>query len=182
MAKEKEVPDVIDQGRAARGTNTATGAEAEYRSGAQEDRLAEVEGGAEVDATDGVKPDYLKSQKPTGLQAEPARFTTNGSLEPNMLPSNSGPVPASASHFTPEAAEDAVVAQEEALENDLRARFEQRQEIDEETISRMSAAELRAVATDRGYDDVSNVMGRKQSRSAFLAAQKADKTIKRGRK
>jgi hypothetical protein len=180
VAKETEVPDVIDQGRAAKGTNTATGVEEEARSGAQDERLE----GTKKDhtglpGTEDIKPDFLEGQAPQGLQAEPARFVTNGSLEPNMVASNSGPVPASAANFTPEAGEAAVEAQIKAEDDALRARFEQRQEIDEETISRMSAAEIRAVASDRGYTELDGIMGRKQSRSAFLTAQKADKSIKR---
>lgn len=48
--------------------------------------------------------------------------------------------------------------------------------LSKETISRLGKAELRAIAKDRGYDV--GVQGHRGTRADFLAAQKADKSIK----
>lgn len=168
--------DIIDTGKIPHGENTATGQEFLQRKGKLEHHT-EGSGGSDLEVEGDPQPDADGATAPTGLQAEPAEWVGNGSLPPNMLPSPSGPVPAAALHGTKEAADKAVEAAYKTADNEFDERFAHRTEVDADTVARMSNAELRAVATDRGYKDVHNVMGRKSSRTAFLKAQAEDKNV-----
>lgn len=173
--------DVVDTGKIAHGEGTATGQEYLQRQG-KLDHHTEGSGGSDLEVEGNPQPDADGPQKPTGLQAEPAEWTTNGTIPPNSLPSPSGPVPAAALHSTKEAADKAVEDAYDAADQEFDERFAQRTEIDADTIGRMSGAEIRAVATDRGYKDVTGLTGRKGSRSAFLKAQSEDTSVKKGSK
>lgn len=107
--KEDDLPfDAIDAGRIAAQGNTATGMAKRDRDG----ELAEEDHSDQTlsETAEDIKPDYLstKANKPTGLQAEEARFTSNGSIPAGMVASNSGFVPVSAVERDPERAADLV--------------------------------------------------------------------------
>lgn len=173
--------DIIDTGNVPHGENTATGLEYLNRQGKLEHHT-EGTGGSELEVEGDPQPDADGATEPAGLQAEPAEWVGNGSLPPNMLPSPSGPVPASAIHHTKEAADAAVEKAYATADKEFDERFAARSEIPADTIARMSAAELRAVATDRGYKDVTSTMGRKSARSAFLKSQNDDADTSKGKK
>jgi hypothetical protein len=122
-----------------------------------------------------VKPDAAGPTKPTGLQAKPAEFTTNGSLEAGTLPTNYGLVPASALVSTPEEAEKRLEEAAEARKAAMKTSFTAFDRVPEETVNRMRAAELRAVADQRGYDIP--YTGTRVTRAAFLRAQEADENL-----
>lgn len=104
---------------------------------------------------------------PIGQQAEAAFFTRNGSIPANTIPSPSGPVPAS------------VIADKETRERAIKAAREgartSRRRVSDELAARMSPAELRAVAHDRGYEGVEG--GRSAVLRKFLDAQKKDESL-----
>lgn len=116
-----------------------------------------------VPQADTVKP------KPQGAQAQPAQFTSNGQIPHGFVASPAGAVPASLVAKSPEHAKeltDAAIEQhKKALSNTDRA-------LSEAEVSRMSRAELVAVAAQRGYNVPQ--AGSRVTREAFLFAQKND--------
>jgi hypothetical protein len=175
--KAGEVEDVIDAGKA-QGGNTATGQEAKVRSGEEGERLEgqESRGGPEPDEK--IQPDFLKPAKNIGLQNEPADFVVNGSVPPRHVASNSGLVPVGAFAASPEDAETRLAEHEQNVQDSMRARSSSRRPIDDVLIDKMSGAELRAVATDRGYD-LSSTLGTRGTRAVFRRLQSEDKSLEK---
>ena len=182
MAKQEEIGDAVDTGKAVTGINSATGQEAARRAGKEE--IPEGEDRGSVVEIDGEPvADYAGNdvQKPEGNQAEPALFVANGTIPPNMVPSNSGLVPVSASAASPEDAEKRLEEHQATVDAEREAAFGIRKEISEDQIAKMSAPELRAVASDRGYD-ISNAAGTRGTRAAFRTAQSEDKSFRKSKK
>jgi hypothetical protein len=175
MAKDEKL-DAIDVGRAAVGTGTATGQEALRRAG-EEKRVKGKERGSTVKSTAPVPPaDYIaaKGNKPMGAQKEPATFVGNGTVDLNSVASPSGPQPVSTVASTPEEAKKIVDKRKADFKTE--SRREAPKALDDDLIYKMSAAELRAVAHDRGYK-ISDSAGRRGTRAAFIQAQKDDKSL-----
>ena len=179
MATNKpQIEDAIETGRAAEGTGTATGQEAARRDGKEKVPKGKARGSTVKSVAPVQKAgDYVgKPHKPIGAQKEPAVFVGNGAVDPNMVASPSGPVPISAVVTTPEEGEKRRKAQLETIETGLARSRAKR--LDEKLINSMSAAELRAVANDRGYE-ISSTAGRRGTRAAFIQLQKDDKTLEK---
>lgn len=158
------------------GTSTATGqAMAEHKKeipkGKEGGNKAKIVG-APTTGDLGIKSPAFK---PQGLQAEPAQFAVNGSIEAGMLPSNSGPVPAAALHNTAEAAEKALADHKDTVEKQIKHSYEK---LSHAKISRMSRAELQSVGHDRGYDIPQN--GARVTRAAFVRMQDEDELAVEG--
>jgi hypothetical protein len=123
----------------------------------------------------GIKPDAVgPGSPPIGDQKKAAFFTPNGSIPGNSIPSPSGPVPASVIHD--EATRNAAL--ETARAGATSARLSGRNgrfRISDEAARRMSPAELRAVAHDRGYGGVEG--GRAGVLRKFLDEQGKDDTL-----
>lgn len=117
--------------------------------------------------------DAWEGAKPQGAQAEPSLITTNGTVPVNMIGTPSGPVPISA--VTGDPAQGAQMIQEN-LDRDeeeiLRTGYAK---LSRAKIESMSAAELRAVASDRGYE--LGQAGNRQTRIRFRQAQGKDKNF-----
>ena len=158
---------VIPKG-AATGSGTATGAELindgkKIPTGADAGSKTPIAGGP-------PKPDdEAKGGKPQGLQAEPAIFTVNGSLEPHTLPSASGPQSASAGGGSQEEVQKKLDDHRELVESQIKRSH---RKLDEVTVARMSRSELSAVAHDRGYDV--GQAGSRVTRAKFLSEQDND--------
>lgn len=156
---------------------TASGAEklrltgeAEIPKGKDRGSQTEVVGGKEI------KSDYPKgpTNKPVGAQAEPSPFAPNGSLEPNMMPSPSGPIPAGAA---------GSFAMNPALLTSARQRQGLRSgsydQLTDEQIETTDVNILRQVAVDRGYTSVDRQQrGARALRAQFRAAQEKDESLK----
>jgi hypothetical protein len=126
------------------------------------------------DSNTGIEPDAVKAgSPPKGLQAEAAFFTRTGSIPGNSVPSPSGPVPAST--IADEATRNAAVEQARAGATRERQGRNGRFRLSDEYAQRLSPAELRAVASDRGYPDVFG--GRQTVLAKFLDAQKKDQSL-----
>lgn len=156
----------------ATGEETATGAAlAQHEIPQGEDRGSKVEivGGTPT-------PD---DGSPKGLQAQPAQFTSNGSLPPNKVPTSSGLVPVSAVASTPEDAKKRIdarrdqIAQENEERNSLR-------HLSDADLAKLGGAEIRAIAHQRGYE--LPAAGTRTARAAFSAAQAKDSRIKKAKK
>lgn len=133
------------------GLNTATGLEKHNESGEYEE--PDERGSTTPIAGGEPNPDYgkTKSGKPSGAQAIPAAFSTNGSQPLTRIATPTGPQPVSAVARTPEEAEHLLRQAREREEASVMARARGRTEISEAKLGVMSAAEIRAVAHDRGY-------------------------------
>lgn len=173
LTTEDGKQDPISLGSAQTG-NTATGQELRRRAGQEEIPSGEDRGSTSTDTSD-IKPDFLHQGEftPTGQQAEPAAFAPNGSLQANMVPSNSGLVPISAVTGSPEEAQKRLESHKKQVDAFHRHRFAQRNKLTDSQIAQMGSAELRAVAHDRGYE-FSDLMGARGTRSAFKKAQDED--------
>lgn len=130
----------------------------------------EIEGGEpEADALEGAEP--------RGAQAEPARFTSNGQIPHNTVPSPSGAVPVGAVATSVEDArarvEEAQRSHDEAYAN----RGGANQRISEATVGRLGRAELLAIAQTRGYEGMNDLAGTRRTRTDFLKAQDEDESI-----
>lgn len=155
---------------AATGTGTATGQALRDASNAPEipegdDRGSKVpiEGGAHI------KPDAVKpGQKPHSLQAEPAIFVSNGSIDPDTVATPGGPVPAGATGQTQEQVEQHREDVREMLSKS--ATHEGFKRIPRATIDKATGAELRAAAADRGWD-LGDEAGNRVTRARFIAKQ-----------
>lgn len=131
--------------------------------------------GAEVEADDRKKKqpkaDFQgpATEKPSGAQAEPAEFAKDGgSVPPNMVPSGGGLVPLGS-----------LPPEEQERRLDLRrtsGRLPDEEEFDEERLAAMSAPEVRAIGTSRGYK-MPDMGGRKTMQRAFLHAQEEDEAF-----
>jgi hypothetical protein len=171
-------PDAIDAGKAQQGLATATGVEAARRAGAQDDidEAANHSGQPEI-AGGEAQPDYLgQAGENKGAQNEPATFVGNGTLDPRMIATPSGPQPAAAVATSAEHGEKLLQDHKDAIEKSNRDRFSSRQRISDEKLSTMGRAEIRAVASDRGYP-LSDGLGGRGTRAAFLEHQKNDSSL-----
>lgn len=194
MGKKKETEDnltIEPQSEEARekvlhqatgGLGTATGQAKANLLGHEDERLEGLASrGSEVPIAGGdqIKADYPEHEgaKPIGNQAVPAAFTTNGSLPLNMVPSPSGPVPASTVAGDQAAAAQAVRrANKERDDLILRSGAKK---LSREQIEGMNAADLRAVAHDRGYD-LGDYAGSRVTRRRFIEAQGKDSITEGG--
>jgi hypothetical protein len=151
-------------------TGAALRAEKEIPSGADRGSQVEIVGGE-------PQPDAEGPQKPREGQAEPARFTSNGQLPHNMVPSPTGSVPVGAVATTVEDAEkrieEAVKAHDDFLAN---KRTEQNKTISAATVNRLGRAELLAIGAQRGYN-LPDVVGTRTTRATFLREQEKDKSL-----
>lgn len=126
------------------------------------------------DSNSGIEPDAVKEgQGPIGQQQDAAFFTRNGSIPGNSVPSPSGPVPAST--IPDEASRNAAVEAARAGATRARQGRTGRFRISDEAAGRLSPAELRAVAHDRGYGGVEG--GRQSILRKFLEEQKKDQGL-----
>lgn len=122
------------------------------------------------DSNRGIKPDAVhEGSAPIGAQREAAFFTPGGSIPGGSIPSPSGPVPASV--IGDDAAREAAIKAARAGAVQTNGRFR----ISDEAARRMSPAELRAVAHDRGYQGIEG--GRRSVQTKFLAEQKKDDSL-----
>jgi hypothetical protein len=118
--------------------------------------------------------DPLKA-KPRGLQKEKAIFTSNGEVDTRLAPTPSGPQPAVAA--THEEGEKQIKERRDAHQQFIETRSSQRaKRLSEATISRLNHAELRAIASQRGYQDIPE-HGNRTTRTWFAEQQKQDKLL-----
>lgn len=173
---DQELKDAVDAGRTSPSTATATGLATHDRQGT-DPREEEENENLSPDA-EKIKPDAIatKGNKPIGAQKEPAKFTVNGSVPEGMVASTSGYVPVSAVARTQDEADTKLEEQAQNLSDSFRSTTSSRQRISDEQIQKMSGAELRAVASDRGYD-FSDAMGSRGTRAAFARAQEEDTSL-----
>lgn len=154
----------------ASGPESATGAALEDRTIPQgEDR------GSKVEPEGGWPQPDSESPKPTGAQVEPARFTSNGQLPHNTIPTPTGAVPIGATSLSVEDAR-AKVDEVHQAHDDYVMRRGQRRRLPAETIQRLGVTELRAIAAERQYD-LDDSGGQRAYRQAFQAAQDEDEEI-----
>lgn len=159
----------------ARGAETATGAALRQQAEGDESIPKGKERGSQTPIDNPPKPDAeAAGQKPVGLQAQPARFTSNGSLEEGMVPSASGPVPMGAVTTSAEDAKRRLAEVDKAHKDFLASRHPRRR-IPEGELRRLGRPEVRAIGTQRGYDIPD--AGTRATTAAFLAAQEKDKTL-----
>lgn len=119
----------------------------------------------------------LDNPKPDGAQTEPARFTSNGQLPHNMIPTSSGPVPAGGARSTEDMAEliDAVNEEHDATYGTGRTGASNKR-LSEATVGRLGRAELIAIGQTRGYTMDINA-GTRKARNDFLKGQDEDKNL-----
>jgi hypothetical protein len=122
-------------------------------------------------------PSHSEAQKPRGLQKEPAMFVTNGSIEHGAVPTPSGLQPVAAVATSPEDAKKRVEKRVDEHKRFVERTVERRERLDDATVGRLGRAELRAVALQRGYEDIPEA-GTRAVRAAFLREQKNDKLVK----
>jgi hypothetical protein len=162
------------------GGQTAVGRAREaHLSDDQAKKIADLPGGSELPIAGGDSlpkdfPDHTPGA-PVGAQAQPANYTTNGSLPLNHVATPSGLVPASAVSADPAIAaqrvQDTMDAHKVAV---LRTGSDQR--ISRAKIESMNAGDLRAVASQRGYD-IGDYAGTRATRRRFIAAQNDDSEL-----
>lgn len=156
---------------------TATGQAKSFLSGDEQKRIESLESrGSQVEIAGTPKADFAAAEgaQPEGLQAEQATFVANGTVDPNTVASPSGPVPMSAVTNNPQRAQQLKEAQLRTFSENRNRRGNQ--PIEEGRVNSMTAAELRAVANDRGYD-LGNIAGARATRARFLRAQQKDETL-----
>lgn len=121
-----------------------------------------------------IRPDSEREAQ--GAQTEPARFTSNGQLPHDMVPSPSGVVPVGAVATSQEDAKARVEAVHKAHDEFVQQRRARSRRLDEATVNRLTGAELRAIGEQRGYQ-IGNALGTRASRRAFLDAQDKDQNL-----
>jgi hypothetical protein len=192
MAKKKEddsgnldAPIQSDEARqrvlekSSAGPLSAVGVAREDASGATKERLDSLESRGStqpIAGGDSIGADYPPHDAPkaTGAQAQAANYSTNGTLPINHVASPSGLVPASAVTSDPEQARKLIEDQMKSAESViLRSGFEK---LSRAKIESMSPADLRAVASDRGYD-LGEYGGARVTRRRFVRAQAEDKEM-----
>lgn len=148
--------------------SSATGQAKENDSGKEDERL---EGRDEQQEPQNAptKGDFaqVKTEAPKGLQAEPANFTTSGTIPAGFVSSPTGFVPLSA-----------VSDPEAALERTLAANGRNRDErkLSEEEVEAISGVELRAIGVQRGYE-LPDFAGQHTMRRRFLREQEKDESL-----
>ena len=139
-------------------------------------RSAEIPSGADRGSTVPIVGTPTPSSapgKPHGAQAEPARFSSNGQIPHNTVPSPSGALPVGAVATSQEHA-DQLVAATNAAHDAFVKKVDKR--LDPATVNRLGHAELRAIGDQRGYK-LSAYMGARAMRAAFLEAQSKDTNL-----
>lgn len=126
--------------------------------------------GSKVEIAGDPRPD--SEREAHGAQLEPARFTSNGQLPHNTVPSPTGAVPVGAVASSVEDAQKRVEASNKA-HDEFVARRKGGRKLDEATINRLTGAELRAIGEQRGYALGTN-LGTRSARRAFIEAQTKD--------
>lgn len=150
--------------------NARAAADKEIPEGEDRGSKAEIVGGE-------PQADYpaFSPAAPVGSQSQPALITTNGTLPVGHVASPSGLVPVSAVTSDPTHAtqliQDHLDEQEKQI---LRSGYEK---LSRAKIESMSAGELRAVASDRGYD-IGDYAGSRSTRQRFIKAQNEDEGLK----
>lgn len=105
-------------------------------------------------------------------------MTSSGTLSPREVGSPSGPVPVSVVTSDPKQA-DKLVKEVHTEEQPYRSSGDG-QKIDKDLLDTLRPAEIRSVASDRGYKDVADMTtgSRSTLASAFLRAQSKDEAFK----
>lgn len=111
-----------------------------------------------------------------GAQAEMARFTSNGQLPHNTVPTPSGAVPVGATALSQEDADQAIRDVNDAHDAYVN-RGTERRKLSKETVQRLSIPDIKAIGEQRGYD-IPEFGGTRVLRQAFLDAQDEDDQIK----
>lgn len=162
-------------GQVGTGGGTATGQARSHFLGDEKERIEGLESRGSTQEIAGGEPVADASgndtQKPRGAQAQPSAFVSNGSLPVNMVASGSGPVPVSSVTSNPEDA--ARMAAESIKAHDDHVLRSGATKLSRAQIESMSGAELRAVASDRGYD-LGEQGGNRTTRRRFIEAQNKD--------
>lgn len=169
-SKEQIAADLTRQGVPATSA-TASGHAAAGSPASTVDKSQQKGGPGAEDA----QPDAIQAGTgPVGMQAEAAFFTKNGSVDGNSIPSPTGPVPAGL--IADDKLREQAIRQARQGAVDAHAGLSTgRMRLSDEAVQRMSPAELRAVAHDRGYENVDG--GRRAVQARFLAAQKKDQGL-----
>lgn len=154
------------------GAESATGValaveEHEIPQGADRGSKVEIAGGD-------PKPD-VEGPENVGAQNEPARFTSNGQIPHNTVPSPTGAVPVGALGLSVEDSE-ARVEEANAAHDEFVASRGVRKRLAPETVRRLSAIDVQAIAEQRGYILPADG-GARMTRDAFLKAQDEDEQI-----
>lgn len=155
-------------------TSSATGQA--IRDAAGEEEIPQGEDrGSKVPIKDAPEPDMLGgTNKLSEAQAAPARFVSNGSVDASMLPSPSGPVPASAAGITAEDAEKQL-EQRQQEHDAFVTRRSGKERLSDARIDTIGRAELYAISRQRGYDIPE--AGTRATREAFRKAQEKDDSL-----
>jgi hypothetical protein len=159
---------------------SATGQAIRTEMGQEVHPEGESRGAEEVSETQSeIVSDWDGPQKPVGLQAEPAQYAVNGSLEAGTVGSPSGPQPVAA---VARSADEAQALLEKQVEQTATStRSGDGIGLSEEQISTMSRASLQAVGSDRGYELPING-GTNTVRAAFRNAQGRDRNLSTAKK
>jgi hypothetical protein len=186
MTPDNEAPEAPLQSEEARtailqksaaGRNTASG-QAREDLARKDDEKPDTPEGSELPIVGGEpQPDHPSSEgaiTAKGAQAQPAIIVSNGTIPVNHVSSPAGLVPVSAVAADPHQGARLVQDNLDAAEEQtLRSG---NPKLSRAKIESMSAGDLRAVASDRGYD-LGGYTGARQTRQRFLAAQKNDENV-----
>ncbi len=119
------------------------------------------------------KGDAIEGAEPQGAQTLPSIITVNGTVPVNMIGTPSGPVPVSAVESDPAKGAQLIQERLDADEKEiLRTGYAK---LSRSKVESMGGADLRAVASDRGYDV--GQAGNRQTRARFLRLQAEDKNF-----
>lgn len=190
MADENTAPETPTQSpevraaiinRSTAGGDTAIGNERrELNKNDEADQKSSTDdlpGGSTIPIVGGEpKPDYPQHDAPpaVGAQTQPANLSTNGTLPVGHVASPSGLVPVSAVTSDPHQGAKLVQENLNATQNEVLKSGNTK--LSRAKIESMSAGELRAVASDRGYD-IGDYAGARQTRSRFIKAQNDDEGL-----
>lgn len=167
--QDEKVRDDALSRTAATGSGSATGQAIEQASGSEDKRLSGSEDRQEPKGAP-KQGDFARIdlEEPSGLQAESAAFTTNGTIPSGMVASPGGFVPASA-----------VPDSEAALEMTLNSsgRNPDTRVLSEKEVEGLSGTELRAIGAQRGYK-MADLAGTRTQRREFLRLQGEDPRFK----
>lgn len=151
------------------GSATATGQALDQASGAEDERL---EGADKAESPEGApeKGDFARVQlaEPSGLQAEPAAFSTAGTIPQGMVASPSGHIPATVTNASPEDVNRTLNSTGRNSDN---------RKLTEREVESLSGPDLRAIGVQRGYD-MPALAGTRTQRRVFLEKQSADSRFK----
>lgn len=151
--------------RSSSGDGSATGQAKDQASGKEDERLkgSEDREGPE-DAPEKGDFGAVEYAQPVGLQAEPANFTSGGTIPAGMVSSPAGFVPISAVD-DPEAALERTLGKQGSTKDTRR--------LIEDDLEQLDGPSIRAIGTQRGYH-MPDLAGRGTIKTRFLALQDAD--------